>query len=251
MIATLSGKYTHFFNRKNGKKVFSDFPVCSSRILCTFVTEKLKITIILDKKIKLKVQGITHSQVQSGAYALILSDDGPLRIPVIVGVSEAQSIAVALENATPPRPLTHDLFVRFAIDYHIQLKEVFIYKFEEGIFYAEMVFDDGISETRIDARTSDAVAIALRMKCNIYTLESIIRKCGILVEDIETQESDDDASFKDLNPEEFKDRKELQAWLSLLPDNQINERMEKAISEEKYEFAKMYKEELQRRENIK
>ena len=201
----------------------------------------------MDKKVKLKVQGLTNSRMHSGAYALILSEEGPRRIPVIVGVSEAQSIAIALEELKPPRPLTHDLFAAFARACNIQLKEIFINKFEDGVFFSEMLFSDGFRDIRIDSRTSDAVAIALRMKCDIYILESIIQKCGIVPEEIEPIESDETAMFKELNPEEIKDKETLKVWLSLLPDSEIDERMGKAIVEEKYEYAKMYKEELLRR----
>jgi bifunctional DNase/RNase len=202
----------------------------------------------LDKKVKLKVQGLTNSRMHSGAYALILSEEGPRRIPVIVGVSEAQSIAIALEELKPPRPLTHDLFVAFARACDMRLIEIFIYKFEDGVFYSEMFFSDGFREIRIDARTSDAVAIALRMKCNIYILESIIQKCGIVLEEIESVESDETAMFRELNPEDIKDKETLKVWFSLLPDSEIEERMEQANTDEKYEYANMYKEELLRRE---
>jgi len=204
----------------------------------------------LDKKVKLKVQGLTNSRIHSGAYALILSEEGPRRIPVIVGVSEAQSIAIALEELKPPRPLTHDLFVAFVQALNVRLLEVFIYKFEEGVFYAEMHFADGFRDIRIDSRTSDAIAIALRMKSDIYILESIIRKCGIVLEEIEAAESDEMTMFRELNPEDIKDKETLKVWLSLLPESEIDERMEKAISDEKYEYANIYKEELLRR-NIK
>ena len=204
----------------------------------------------MDKKVKLKVQGLTNSRMHSGAYALILSEEGPRRIPVIVGVSEAQSIAIALEELKPPRPLTHDLFVAFVKAINIRLVEVFIYKFEEGVFYSEMHFSDGFRDIRIDSRTSDAVAIALRMKGTIYTLESIIQRCGIVLEEIESAESDETAMFRELNPEDIKDMDTLKVWLSLLPDSEINERMERAVADEKYEYANMYKEELNRR-NIK
>jgi bifunctional DNase/RNase len=203
----------------------------------------------LDTKVKLRVQGLTNSQMHAGAYALVLSEDGPRRIPVIVGVSEAQSIAIALEELTPPRPLTHDLFVSFAQTMQVQLQEVCICKFEDGVFFSEIVFSDGSHDFRIDSRTSDAIAIALRMKCNIYTLESILQKCGVMVDDIQSIESDETAMLKSLNPEDIKDKKTLEVWLSILPGSEIDERMEKAIAEEKYEFAKLYKEELLRREN--
>lgn len=203
----------------------------------------------MEDKVKLRVQGLTNSQMQSGAYALILSEDGPRRIPVIVGVSEAQSIAIALEGLRPPRPLTHDLFVRFSNAYQIRLLEVLIYKFEDGIFYSEMLFSDGMNEIRIDSRTSDAVAIAIRMRSDIYTYESIIQKCGIILD--ERNSSDDKEELiltESMNPEEINDNTKLQEWLRLLENGEIEERMEKAIREENYEFAKIYKEELLRRE---
>lgn len=199
----------------------------------------------MDTKIKLKVQGLTNSQLSSGAYALIMSENGPRRIPVIVGASEAQSIAIALEDLKPPRPLTHDLFVGFVKACQIQLKEVFINKFEDGVFYSEMLFTDGSREIRIDSRTSDAVAIALRMKSDIYTLESIIQRCGIVLKEMESE--DETTLLKEMDPDDIKDKKTLKVWLSLLPDSEIDERMEKAIADEKYEYAKMYKEELVRR----
>lgn len=202
----------------------------------------------MDGKVKLRVQGLTNSQMQSGAYALILSEDGPRRIPVIVGVSEAQSIAIALEALRPPRPLTHDLFVRFANAFQIRLSEVLIYKFEDGIFYSEMVFSDGINEIRIDSRTSDAVAIAIRMKADIYTFESIIQKCGIVLDERNSPEKEGPILSKNLNPDEIEDNSKLQEWLQLLENDEIEERMEDAIREENYEFAKIYKEELLRRE---
>lgn len=204
----------------------------------------------MNEKVKLRVQGLTNSQMQSGAYALILSEDGPRRIPVIVGVAEAQSIAVALEELHPPRPLTHDLFVRFANAYQIRLVEVLIYKFEDGVFYSEMLFSDGTNEIRIDSRTSDAVAIAIRVQCDIYTFESIIQECGIVLDERnavdETEEDLDLLPY--LNPEEIDDNDKLQKRLELLQKSELEERLEKAVQDENYEFAKMYKDELVRRE---
>ena len=103
----------------------------------------------MENRIKLKVLGLTYSQVKKGAYALVLAEEeGPRRIPVVIGVSEAQSIAISLEGIIPPRPITHDLFVSFAHGFGIRLKEVCIYKLENGVFYSEMVFDDGTREMR-------------------------------------------------------------------------------------------------------
>lgn len=202
----------------------------------------------MDTKVHLRVQGLTNSQIQSGAYALILAEDGPRRLPVIVGVAEAQSIAIALEELQPMRPLTHDLFTHFAGAFRIELVEVYIYKFEGGVYYSEMLFSDGKHEQRIDSRTSDAVAVALRMGCEIYTSESIMQKCGIVIEEAEPEEDGETATQKKPNPGKTGDRGKLTEWLHIMQKNEIRERMEQAIREENYEFAKLCSEELQRRE---
>lgn len=201
----------------------------------------------MDTRIKLRVQGLTNSQIQSGAYALILAEEeGARRIPIIVGTSEAQSIAIALERITPPRPLTHDLFVTFAQAFGVRLREVFIYKFEDGVFYSELFFGDEEHEVRLDSRTSDAIAIALRVKCDIFTTEAIVRECGVVLEDTIPEEKDDDALYE-MEPEEIKDEDQLKRWLSLLEDEELSERLDEAITDENYEFAKMYKDEIRRR----
>lgn len=205
----------------------------------------------MDTKIKLRVQGLTNSQIQSGAYALILAEeDGARRIPIIVGTSEAQSIAIALEHITPPRPLTHDLFVTFAQAFGIQLREVFIYKFEDGVFYSELLFDDGITQVRLDSRTSDAIAIALRVKCDIYTTDQIVTECGVVLEEASSMrdKDDDEYSLLDKEPEDIEDEEELKKWLSLLDEEELTERLDEAVSDENYEYAKMYKDEIHRRE---
>jgi len=211
----------------------------------------------VEKKIKLRVQGLTNSQVQSGAYALILSEeDGNRRIPVIVGTPEAQSIAIALEYITPPRPLTHDLFVSFATAFDIKLKEVYIYKFEEGIFYSELLFTDGKREVPVDSRTSDAIAIALRAKCDIYVSESIMIEAGVVLdEDVEDNADedfeDDDDDLMAMDPDEIKDDEALKRWLGLIDDEELNKRLEEAVQDENYEHAKMYQDEIRRRKKDK
>ncbi|MDF9829738.1 bifunctional nuclease family protein [Parabacteroides sp. PF5-6] len=212
----------------------------------------------MDTRIELRVQGLTNSQIQSGAYALILAEENGLRrIPIIVGTAEAQSIAIALEQIIPPRPLTHDLFASFSRTLGVELKEVFIYKFEDGVFYSELLFSDGVREIRLDSRTSDAIAIALRMKCRIYTTEAIVRECGVVLDEsqdtIENEEGEAlldelDAYLLDLEPEDLKGEEELGKWLSLLDKESLQERLEEAIIEENYEYAKMYKDELHKRE---
>lgn len=209
----------------------------------------------MDTRIKLRVQGLANSQIQSGAYALILAEEnGHRRVPVIVGTAEAQSIAIALEKIVPPRPLTHDLFATFTQAFGFVLREVFIYKFEEGIFYSELLFEDNERQIRIDSRTSDAIAIALRIKCNIYTTNRIMEECGVILEEpsfnlsFENKKVDED-DLSDKKPEDIKDEEKLKKWLDLLGVDELNERLEEAISEENYEYAKIYKDELRRREN--
>lgn len=203
----------------------------------------------METKIKLRVQGLTNSQIQSGAYALILAEEnGARRIPIIVGTAEAQSIAIALERITPPRPLTHDLFATFSQAFGVHLREVFIYKFEEGIFYSELLFDDGVNQVRLDSRTSDAIAIALRVKCGIYTTPEIVQECGVVLEEVsptDVMEEEDD--LLGMEPEDIKDEKLLKKWLSLLDKEDLIDRFNEAITKENYEYAKMYKDEITRR----
>lgn len=132
--------------------------------------------------------GISYSQTQSGAYALILVEDtGERRIPIIIGGFEAQAIVIKLENLDPPRPLTHDLFKKFADEFNISILEVFIYKLEEGVFFSKLICNNGEKEVTIDSRTSDAVALALRFSCPIYIAEGILEKAGITVTPSESE----------------------------------------------------------------
>ncbi|WP_290069144.1 bifunctional nuclease family protein [Muribaculum intestinale] len=159
------------------------------------------------EKIRLKVLGISYSQIQSGAYALILAQaDGPYRIPVVIGASEAQSIAIRMEGIIPPRPMTHDLFVSFAHAFGVKLKEVFIYKFEDGIFSSELTFTDGEREVVLDSRTSDAIAIAMRTKSPIFTTRSILDETGFIME--ETSASDSDTTDDSTPPSEHNHEEE-------------------------------------------
>ncbi len=152
------------------------------------------------KRVKLKVLGISYSQIQTGAYALILAQvNGPYRIPVVIGAAEAQSIALRMESITPPRPMTHDLFVSFAHAFGVKLKEVFIYKFEDGIFSSELTFSDGDRTVVIDSRTSDAIAIAMRTSAPIYTTPEIVEETGFVMEVQNTEEDTDEHSNAEEN----------------------------------------------------
>lgn len=147
----------------------------------------------MEDRISLHVLGLSYSQLQSGAYALILAEDhGPRRIPVIIGAAEAQSIAITLEGIRTPRPLTHDLFVSFAHAFGVKLKEVFIYRFEDGIFSSELTFSDGLRTVQIDARTSDAIALALRTHTAIFTTRAIIEQTGFVIDEEELRRDHDE-----------------------------------------------------------
>lgn len=137
-----------------------------------------------NRRVRLRVLGISDSQIQSGAYALILAQtDGPYRIPVVVGAAEAQSIAIKMEGVVPPRPMTHDLFAAMSQAFGIVLKEVFIHKFEDGIFSSELTFvDPAGQEVVLDARTSDAIAIAMRTGSPIFTTRRILAETGFIME---------------------------------------------------------------------
>ncbi|MDD2438184.1 MAG: bifunctional nuclease family protein [Massilibacteroides sp.] len=204
----------------------------------------------MNTRIKLRVQGLTNSQVQSGAYALVLSEEsGVRRIPIIVGTTEAQSIAIALEEITPPRPLTHDLFTHLMQTLDIKLVEVFIYKFVEGVFYSELVINSGSKLFRIDSRTSDAIAIALRMKSDIYTTETIVRECGVVLEeDADKKNLSSEEKEQRLAPTDLKDEEQMKQWLSVIPSEELQERLDEAIASENYEYAKIYRDEQDRRD---
>ena len=134
-------------------------------------------------KIELQVWGITYNPVQSGAYALLLRQvDGEYRIPIVVGVAEAQSIAMRLENVIPPRPMSHDLMVSMLHAFGISIDEVLIYEFNEGVFMSQIRLNDGEKQVSLDSRTSDAIALALRTNARIFTTPEVMKQTGILIE---------------------------------------------------------------------
>lgn len=199
-------------------------------------------------RVKLNVLGISYSQTQSGAYALVLSEEeGKRRIPIIIGGFEAQSIAIQIEGLTPPRPLTHDLFLNFAKSYNIELLEVQIYKLEEGVFFSKLHCDNGKKEVYIDARTSDAIALALRFKCPIYTTEEIIEKAGIILE-FDGMESDEDEKGKEKTPKvEKKETLHHSDTYSKLSLTELKSILDEAIRNEDYEKASRIRDEIKRR----
>lgn len=211
-------------------------------------------------KVKLSVLGLSLSESASNAYALILSDEkSKKRIPIIIGSSEAQAIAIELENLKPPRPLTHDLFKNVLLIFSIDMVEVNIYKLEEGIFYSNLVLDSGNKRTTIDSRTSDAVALALRFKCPIYTTEEIVSKSGVFLK-MENKEEEDEENINELeespkNPfEEIDidddDSSNLDSKkLKSLSIAELEIMLQQAISNEEYEKASLIKTEISTRKS--
>jgi bifunctional DNase/RNase len=197
-------------------------------------------------KIKLNVLGISYSQTQTGAYALVLTEEqGERRIPIIIGGFEAQSIAIQLEGLKPPRPLTHDLFHNFALTFKINLKEVIIYKLEEGVFYAKLICNNGGNDVTIDARTSDAIALALRFKCPIYTTEEILSKSGIVI-DLE-QEKGNEVKTEGEEPKQST-RQSSQKYKDMNIE-ELEQQLQDAINNEEYEKASLIRDEINRRKN--
>lgn len=192
-------------------------------------------------RIKLEILGMSYSQSQSGAYALILGEsEGERRLPIIIGGFEAQAIAIELEKMKPARPLTHDLLKSVAKAFNIKVTEVIINKFHEGVFYAQLVCDNGEKLIEIDSRTSDAVAMAIRFKCPIFTTEKIMSEAGIIVKD-EKEQKPEEADWlqsrqSTSNPYVKKTVKELK------------ELLQKAIESEDYEKASEIRDEIKKRD---
>jgi len=178
-------------------------------------------------KVRLKILGITFNQVQAGAYALILAEEkGKRRLPIIIGTPEAQSIAIFLENLRPPRPLTHDLFISFLKIVNITLNEINIYKYEEGVFHSQLIFNDGMKDILLDSRTSDAIALALRVNAPIFIEENIMKEVSI---ELEEEEDIDD------NPEQQSQNKIIS--LENLSPEKLQKLLNEAITIENYEKA--------------
>ncbi|HBN64464.1 MAG: bifunctional nuclease family protein [Muribaculaceae bacterium] len=196
-----------------------------------------------DDRIRLKVMGLSYSQIQTGAYALILAQvGGPYRIPVVIGAAEAQSIAIKMESITPPRPMTHDIFVSFAHAFGVKLVEVFIYRFEDGIFSSEMTFSDGERTITIDSRTSDAIAIAMRTGAPIFTTPEILDETGFEMEIKEEGDSDEDSGLEPMDEDGIREPK-----LENYAIEELEKTLQKLIDNEEYEEAARVAEILKRK----
>lgn len=192
------------------------------------------------EKIELRIIGLSYSQTQSGAYALVLAEKiGARRLPIIIGGFEAQSIAIELENMKPSRPLTHDLFKSFVESFDVTISEVLIYNLVEGVFYAKIVCQKDGEVVEIDARTSDAIAVGIRAGCPVYTFEHILSSAGIQLED----EIEAEGPGQEEVVEEVAETNELKA---ASPD-ELEEMLQQAIDQEDYERASEIRDELNKR----
>ena len=199
--------------------------------------------------VKLTIKGISYSQTQNGAYALILNEvDGERKLPIVIGAFEAQSIAIALEKEIkPPRPLTHDLFKSFADRFDIVVKQVIIHKLVDGVFYSSIICERDKIEEIIDARTSDAIALALRFQAPIFTYKNILDKAGIYLNPTGSESESDDVLS---SPEPLGDSKDTSGFgLSKFSLAELHEQLENAVQDEDYEKAARIRDEISKRES--
>jgi bifunctional DNase/RNase len=202
--------------------------------------------------VRLNIKGISYSQTQSGAYALILSEvDGERKLPIVIGAFEAQSIAIALEkDIRPPRPLTHDLFKNFSDRFSIVVKQVIIHKLVDGVFYASLICESDGKEEIIDARTSDAIALALRFSAPIFTYKNILEKAGIILKinpDEDLEKKDDLMVSEELSHETPNENKNTEPEYKNLSLAELEELLQKAVQEEDYEKAAKIRDEISKR----
>src|SRR5258708_5569951 len=194
------------------------------------------------KKIKLDIVGLSYSQTQAGAYALVVGEvSGRRRLPIIIGSFEAQAIAIEIEKMTPSRPLTHDLFKSFGQAYHINVLEIIIYNLVDGIFYAKLICSDGKKVVEIDARTSDAIAVAVRFDCPIYTYEFILSSAGIVIE------GNDFVYLENISETPEEKTTSTTGGFNSLSVDELKTKLQEALSEESYEKAAKIRDELNKR----
>jgi bifunctional DNase/RNase len=197
------------------------------------------------KKIKLEILGLSSSQSQTGSFALVLGEvSANRRLPIIIGMFEAQAIAIEIEKIIPNRPMTHDLFKSFSNEFHFQVEEIIISDLKEGVFFAKIVCSDGLKKTEIDARPSDAIAIGLRFDATIYTYESILAEAGIVLTD------EDEEEKNDTKPEKVKPKKESSKKSDDFKNinvDKLKEMLKDALDKEDYEKAAKIRDELGKR----
>ncbi|WP_313383855.1 bifunctional nuclease family protein [Chishuiella sp.] len=210
----------------------------------------------MDNLIRLNIKGISYSQTQTGAYALILEENvGGRKLPIIIGSFEAQAIALALEkDINPPRPLTHDLFLSLGKEFDLTVESIYIYKLEDGVFYSNIVFsnDEG-RHAEIDSRTSDAIALAVRFNAPIYAYEHVVEKAGIHLDVFEEEENmrraannfEDDLDILAGIENDLSDTNEFEGWSK----EDLQSEMDKAVQNEDYELAARLRDQIDNMEN--
>ena len=201
------------------------------------------------KKIKLEILGLSSSQSQSGSFALVLGEtEGNRRLPIIIGMFEAQAIAIEIEKIIPNRPMTHDLFKSFANTFHFHVEEIIISDLKEGVFFAKIICTDGLKKTEIDARPSDAIAIGLRFDSPIFTYETILAEAGIVLTDQEEEEKEKAESKPEPKAKVKKEgmRKGGEDYKNYSVEK-LNDLLKDAIDKEDYERAAKIRDELSKR----
>lgn len=198
---------------------------------------------------QLNIKGISYSQTQTGAYALILEENQTKKkIPIVIGAYEAQSIAISLEkDLTPPRPLTHDLFKSFADTYEVRLFEVVIYKLIDGVFYSHLIWEKEGVKTAIDSRTSDACALAVRFNVPIFTTKEIVEKAGIYFEEDTSQEQKKSPDLDEDLERQITSTIENKTIFSNISTEELQTMLDEAVNNEDYELAAKLRDELDKR----
>ena len=189
-------------------------------------------------KVNLEIMGLTYSESSTGAYVMILGDkNSQRRLPIVIGSAEAESIAVGIDRQRKGRPLTHDLFIRFAKEFGIDVMEVVINRFRDGVYYAMLVCKQGDDLTMVDARPADVIAIAVRVGCEIYAYESVMEEAGIIMDDMEKQD----------DKETPINKKQTQTSLDMLDMDTLEELLQDAIDNEDYQTAAEIRDEINKR----
>lgn len=200
------------------------------------------------KKIKLEILGLSSSQSQTGSFALVLGEaDGNRRLPIIIGMFEAQAIAIEIEKIIPNRPMTHDLFKSFANSFHFHIEEIMISDLKEGVFFAKIVCTDGLKKVEVDARPSDAIAIGLRFDSPIFTYEAILAEAGIVLTDQEEEEEKAETKAEPKARSKKESGKKSGDDYQNYTVEKLNDLLKDAIDKEDYERAAKIRDELSKR----
>lgn len=193
-------------------------------------------------KVSLEIVGLTYSESSTGAYVLILGDKNSQRkLPIVIGGAEAESIAMGIDKQRGGRPLTHDLFLRFAKEFNVEIKEVVINRFREGVYYAMLVCQQGNDITMVDARPSDAIAIAVRLGCDIYAYETVMQEAAIIMDDFEKENKDD------LETSDYINKVQGETQYDLMTLHELEELLQETIDNEDYQKAAEIRDEINRR----